>query len=51
MSSTAAPNRRSFPARSAAIAAVPEVATLAGGALAEAVGAGSRRAVVPRFLA
>ena len=30
MSSTSAPTRRSFPARSAAIAAVPEVATLAG---------------------
>src|SRR6266567_3383851 len=35
MSSASAPNRRSFLARSAAIAAVPAVATLAGGALAE----------------
>ena len=35
MSSTSAPNRRSFLARGAAIAAVPAVATLAGGALAE----------------
>src|SRR6266478_9561802 len=35
MSSTSAPNRRSFLARGAAIAAVPAVAALAGGALAE----------------
>src|SRR6266571_2554954 len=35
MSSSSALNRRSFLARSAAIAAVPAVATLAGGALAE----------------
>src|SRR5258707_1739150 len=35
MSSPSAPNRRSFLARSAAIAAVPAVATLAGGAFAE----------------
>src|SRR5260221_1661611 len=35
MSSTSALNRRSFLARSAAIAAVPAVATLAGGAFAE----------------
>ena len=35
MSSTSAPNRRSFLARSAAVAAVPAVAALAGGALAE----------------
>ena len=35
MSSTSDPNRRSFLARSAAIAAVPAVAALAGGALAE----------------
>ena len=35
MSSASAPNRRSFLARSAAIAAVPAVAALAGGALAE----------------
>ena len=34
-SSTSAPNRRSFLARGAAIAAVPAVAALAGGALAE----------------
>src|SRR4249920_1811515 len=34
MSPNSAPNRRSFLARSAAIAAVPAVATLAGGALA-----------------
>src|SRR5205809_7291379 len=34
-SSSSALNRRSFLARSAAIAAVPAVATLAGGALAE----------------
>jgi hypothetical protein len=35
MSPNSAANRRSFLARSAAIAAVPAVATLAGGALAE----------------
>src|SRR5882724_6758309 len=35
MSSTSAPNRRSFLARSAAVAAVPAVAALAGSALAE----------------
>lgn len=35
MTSNSGPNRRSFLARSAAIAAVPAVATLAGGALAE----------------
>src|SRR5882757_6793958 len=35
MSPNSAPNRRSFLARSAAIAAIPAVATLAGGALAE----------------
>ena len=35
MSPNSVPNRRSFLARSAAIAAVPAVATLAGGALAE----------------
>src|SRR5260370_39984007 len=35
MSPNSAPNRRSFLARSAAIAAVPVVATLAGGAFAE----------------
>jgi hypothetical protein len=35
MSSSSAPTRRSFLARSAAIAAVPAVATLARGALAE----------------
>src|SRR5882724_10336194 len=35
MSSTSAPNRRSFLARSAAVAAVPAVAALTGGALAE----------------
>jgi len=35
MSSPSAPNRRSFLVRSAAIAAVPAVVTLAGGALAE----------------
>src|SRR3989440_9524839 len=35
MSPNSAPNRRSFLARSAAIMAVPAVATLAGGALAE----------------
>ena len=34
------PNRRSFLARSAAIAAVPAVAALAGGALAEPAAAG-----------
>src|SRR5882757_1145520 len=34
MSPNSAPNRRSFLARSAAIAAIPAVATLAGGALA-----------------
>src|SRR5262249_41520950 len=39
MSSNSALNRRSFLARSAAIAAVPAVATLAGGALAEPVSA------------
>ena len=35
MTSNSALNRRSFLARSAALAAVPAVATLAGGALAE----------------
>src|SRR6201981_1855657 len=35
MSSNSAPNRRSFLARGAAIAAVPAIASLAGGALAE----------------
>ncbi len=35
MSSTSAPNRRTFFARGAAIAAVPAVAALAGGTLAE----------------
>src|SRR5262249_15715315 len=39
VSSNSALNRRSFLARSAAIAAVPAVATLAGGALAEPVSA------------
>ncbi len=38
MSPNSAPNRRSFLARSAAIAAVPAVATLAGGALVPALG-------------
>ena len=37
MSSPSAPNRRSFLVRSAAIAAVPAVVSLAGGALAEPV--------------
>jgi len=41
MSSTSAPNRRSFLARSAAVAAVPAVAALAGGALAEPASAGT----------
>src|SRR6201995_352174 len=39
-SSAAAPNRRSFLARSAAVASVPAVAALAGGALAEPASAG-----------
>ena len=41
MSSNSAPSRRSFLARGAAIAAVPAVATLAGGALAEPASAGT----------
>jgi len=41
MSPTSVPNRRSFLARSAAIVAVPAVATLAGGALAEPASAGT----------
>jgi hypothetical protein len=41
MSSASAPNRRSFLARSAAIAAVPAVAALAGSALAEPASAGT----------
>src|SRR5690349_17685497 len=41
MSSTSAPNRRTFLARGAAIAAVPAVAALAGGALAEPASAGT----------
>ena len=41
MSPNSAPNRRSFLARSAAIAAVPAVAALAGGALAEPASAGT----------
>src|SRR5579859_4245772 len=41
MTSNSGPNRRSFLARSAAIAAVPAVATLAGGALAEPASAGT----------
>jgi glyoxylase-like metal-dependent hydrolase (beta-lactamase superfamily II) len=41
MSSASAPNRRSFLARSAAVAAVPAVAALAGGALAEPASAGT----------
>ena len=45
MSPNSAPNRRSFLARSAAIAAVPAVATLAGGALAAPVSG----AVVPAY--
>ena len=40
-SSASAPNRRSFLARSAAVAAVPAVAALAGGALAEPASAGT----------
>src|SRR5256886_14476326 len=40
-SANSALNRRSFLARSAAIAAVPAVATLAGGALAEPASAGT----------
>ena len=54
MSSTSAPkssssalNRRSFLARSAAIAAVPTVATLAGGALAEPASADTLPAYAP----
>ena len=50
MSSTSAPkssnsalNRRSFLTRSTAIAAVPAVATLAGGALAEPASAGRQQ--------
>src|SRR5690348_42923 len=39
--SASAPNRRTFLARSAAIAAVPAVAALAGGALAEPASAGT----------
>ena len=41
MSSTSPPNRRSFLARSAAVAAVPAVAALAGGVLAEPASAGA----------
>jgi glyoxylase-like metal-dependent hydrolase (beta-lactamase superfamily II) len=41
MSPNSAPNRRSFLARSVAIAAVPAVATLAGGALAAPASAGT----------
>jgi len=41
MSSTSAPNRRTFLARGAAIAAVPAVAALAGDALAEPASAGT----------
>ena len=41
MSSASAPNRRSFLARGAAVAAVPAVAALAGGALAEPASAGT----------
>src|SRR5438105_4593781 len=43
MSPNAAPNRRSFLARGAAIAAVPAVAALAGGALAEPASADTQR--------
>src|SRR3954468_17468495 len=41
MSINSGPNRRSFLARSAAVAAVPAVAALAGGALAEPASAGT----------
>ena len=41
MSPSSAPNRRSFLARSAAIAAIPAAATLAGGARAEPASAGT----------
>ena len=41
MSANPGPNRRSFLARSAAVAAVPAVAALAGGALAEPASAGT----------
>ena len=41
MSSTSAPNRRSFVGRGAAVAAVPAVAALAGAALAEPASAGT----------
>ena len=41
MPSSPGPSRRKFLARSAAIAAVPAVATLAGGALAEPASAGT----------
>ena len=41
MSPASAPNRRSFLARGAAVAAVPAVAALAGGALAKPASAGT----------
>ena len=47
MSSTSAPNRRTFLARGAAIAAVPAVAALAGGALAEPAPAGTLPGYAP----
>ena len=47
MSSNSALNRRSFLTRSAAIAAVPAVATLAGGALVEPASADTLPDYVP----
>src|SRR6266700_2807237 len=47
MSSTSAPNRRSFFGRGAVIAAVPAVAALAGGALAEPASADTRPDYAP----
>src|SRR6201989_271319 len=47
MSSTSAPNRRAFLARGAAIAAVPAVAALAGGAPAEPASAGTLPGYAP----
>src|SRR4029077_3596916 len=47
MSSTSAPNRRTFLARGAAIAAVPAVAALAGGALAGPASAGTLPGYAP----
>ena len=47
MSTNPGPNRRSFLARSAAVAAVPAVAALAGGALAEPASAGTLPGYAP----